>query len=164
MTFGGALRHAMNPVPKAAFEFRDDPAALMRAAMPQPVDEQSFALQGLWLKFVDPRSRKPSPGKPLCGPLSSFAPIYWRALGLCAFGFLDTLVGGSAAHIVMASLRRRLPDPVSHIRADLLPLFQRVGQLALSAAMLTSGLGVVAMTAIMPAPYNSQYHPASSWW
>jgi len=38
------------------------------------------------------------------------------------------------------------------------PVFLRIGQLALSVAMLSSGLGIVAMTAIMPPPFNSYYY------
>src|SRR3954463_2527430 len=150
----------MNPVPKAAFEFREDPAALKRAAMPQPVDEQSFELQGLWLKFVDPGVEETFTRETFIRSVVFIRAYLLAGTGLyVAFGFLDQLVGGSATHIVMA-IRYGVvcPTLLAIFGLTYFPLFQRVGQAALCCAMLASGLGVVAMTAIMPAPYNSQYY------
>ncbi len=150
----------MNPVPKAAFEFREDPAALKRAAMPQPVDEQSFELQGLWLKFVDPAVEETFTRETFVRSLVFIRAYLLAGTGLyIAFGFLDALVGGSATHILMA-IRYGVVCPIllAIFGLTYFPIFQRFGQPVLCAAMLASGMGVVAMTAIMPAPYNSQYY------
>jgi len=38
------------------------------------------------------------------------------------------------------------------------PFFERIGQAALSGTMIACGSGIIAMTAIMPSPYNAQYY------
>ncbi|HEX4078351.1 MAG TPA: HAMP domain-containing sensor histidine kinase [Rhizomicrobium sp.] len=38
------------------------------------------------------------------------------------------------------------------------PYFERIGQFTLASTMISTGCGIVAMTAIMPAPYNAQYY------
>jgi two-component system cell cycle sensor histidine kinase PleC len=76
-----------------------------------------------------------------------------------AFGFLDWLVGGAATG-EMWFIRYAVVCPILLSAAILIsfPALDRYAQAVLFVAMAAPGLGVVAMTAIMPPPYNSHYY------
>src|SRR5262249_20122627 len=75
------------------------------------------------------------------------------------FGFLDAFVGGSVTRYMWA-IRYGVVCPILFgvFCLTFLPGFQCLGPWGVSTAMLSSGLGVVVMTAIMPEPFNSQYY------
>jgi signal transduction histidine kinase len=75
------------------------------------------------------------------------------------FGILDWLLGGPALFSLL-TIRFVIAMPV-FMAVYLLtfrPVFQKLMQPALAIVMLTSGMGIIAMTAIMPPPFNSQYY------
>ena len=75
------------------------------------------------------------------------------------FGMLDLRVGGSAVGTLFF-IRYAIACPM--LLAALVLSFTRYfaiyGQIALASTMISSGLGIVAMTAVMPAPFNSNYY------
>jgi signal transduction histidine kinase len=75
------------------------------------------------------------------------------------FGILDLWVGGSAVRSLFI-IRYVIVSPIllAVFGLSFTRQFASYGQIALAAAMVTSGLGIVAMTAIMPAPFNSNYY------
>jgi signal transduction histidine kinase len=75
------------------------------------------------------------------------------------FGALDRAVGGNAAHTLLV-IRYGFVCPILLAVSVLsfFPVFTRIGQYALACNMVSSGLGVVVMTAFMPPPYNAQYY------
>jgi len=150
----------MNSVSRATVPSRHESAGADQRPAQASVDEQSFELQGLWLRFADRGVEDTFTRETFVQSLFVIRFYFLAGTGLyICFGALDALVGGSAMHTVMA-IRYLVVCPIliGILVLTYFPLFQRIGQLALSAAMVTSGLGVVAMTAIMPAPYNSQYY------
>jgi len=81
------------------------------------------------------------------------------ALLYLTFGVLDAEVGGRTVGALWF-IRYGVVCPVL-IGAALLtyvPPFARFAQTVVSIAMITPGLGIVAMTAIMPPPFNSFYY------
>ncbi|HJW42575.1 MAG TPA: ATP-binding protein [Rhizomicrobium sp.] len=75
------------------------------------------------------------------------------------FGILDAEVGGQTVEALWF-IRYGVVCPIL-IAAALLtyvPAFERFAQAVVSIAMVAPGLGVVAMTAIMPPPFNSYYY------
>jgi len=76
-----------------------------------------------------------------------------------SFGFLDGVVGGTA-FLSMLAVRYGvvLPILLGIFALTFFPIFLRIAQVALAFAMLSAGLGVVAMTALMPPPYNRVYY------
>ena len=76
-----------------------------------------------------------------------------------AFGVLDRVVGDEALMSLWA-IRYGVVTPIllGIFALTFFPLFPYVAQAALGTAMLSSGMGVVAMTAIMAPPYNSLYY------
>jgi signal transduction histidine kinase len=75
------------------------------------------------------------------------------------FGFLDRIVGGHVFRTLLI-IRYGIVCPILMTVCILsfFPVFVRIGQFALACNMVSSGLGVVVMTAVMPAPYNAQYY------
>jgi len=81
------------------------------------------------------------------------------ALLYLTFGVLDAEVGGPMVGALWF-IRYGLVCPIL-VGAALLtyvPGFVKFAQTAVSIAMITPGLGIVAMTAIMPAPFNGSYY------
>src|SRR5438270_20374 len=76
-----------------------------------------------------------------------------------AFGILDAILGGGA-RILIWSIRFGVVTPIllTIFLLTFRRIFVKLMQPALAMAMLSSGLGVVAMTAIMGAPFNSLYY------
>ena len=76
-----------------------------------------------------------------------------------SFGVLDRVVGGNMVWSMLA-IRYALVCPIllAVFASTFTVNFYRVGQLALSIAMASSGLGIVAMTAIMEPEAASRYY------
>jgi two-component system cell cycle sensor histidine kinase PleC len=76
-----------------------------------------------------------------------------------AFGVLDGVVGGVALPS-MLEIRYGIVSPIllGVLGLTFFPVFFRIAQPALAVVMLSSGLGVVAMTAIMEPPFNRLYY------
>ncbi|MGA0600871.1 ATP-binding protein [Caulobacter sp. KR2-114] len=123
-------------------------------------DTPDFALDRVWLRFRDPVTEAEFSRRAFADFLTSIrAYLVAGAVLYFSFGILDVIAGGYATGEMLA-IRYGVVCPILFgiFVATFLPWFQRFGQLALSTAMLASGLGVVAMTAIMPPPFNSQYY------
>jgi len=76
-----------------------------------------------------------------------------------AFGALDYIVSKQAL-VGVFTIRYGFVCPTLLIILILsfTRVFARIGQFALVCSMVSTGLGIVAMTAIMPPPYNAQYY------
>jgi len=81
------------------------------------------------------------------------------ALLYLTFGILDSVVGGKMVQELLF-IRYGVVCPVLLAAAMLtyVPSFERFSQAVVSIAMITPGLGVVTMTAIMPPPFSSLYY------
>ncbi|HEY1614023.1 MAG TPA: HAMP domain-containing sensor histidine kinase [Rhizomicrobium sp.] len=119
-----------------------------------------FKLDNIWLRFRD-RSQERIFERETLARSIGFIRMYVCAgtLLYIVFGALDRLVGGSAV-AQLYTIRYVLICPILITVSCLsfCPIFPRIGQFALACNMTSSGLGVVIMTAFMPAPYNAQYY------
>jgi two-component system cell cycle sensor histidine kinase PleC len=75
-----------------------------------------------------------------------------------SFGVLDLLLGGRATPSILTVRFAVVALILSVFLFTFHRLFQRFMQAALAVAMLTSGMGIIAMTAIMGPPFNSLYY------
>jgi len=119
-----------------------------------------FALDRVWLRFHDPAVETDFTRRTFAEFLTSIRAYLLAGAGLYfTFGLLDVITGGMATGVMLA-IRYGVVCPILFgiFIATFLPDFQRYGQIALATAMIASGLGIVAMTAIMPPPFNSQYY------
>ncbi len=132
---------------------------VMSEILPQSIPDE-LAFSRLWLRFSDPRTEREFARHALADYMT-FIRIYLIAgIGLyMLFGILDLRVGGSAASSLFV-IRYAVACPILLLVFVLsfTQGFERYGQMALASTMVTSGLGVVVMTAIMPAPFNSDYY------
>jgi signal transduction histidine kinase len=123
-------------------------------------EELPFELDRVWLRFRDPAVESVFLDDTLRYSINFIRAYLVGATGLYAlFGILDYVVGGNALRS-MYVIRYGVGVPVllSVLSLTFFPLFYRVAQAALATAVLAAGLGVVAMTAIMGPPFNSQYY------
>jgi signal transduction histidine kinase len=123
-------------------------------------EDQGFELDRVWLRFRDPTVEAVFLSDTLRYSIN-FIRAYLIA-GTClyiSFGFLDYVVGGEAVNS-MWLIRYAIVVPIllSMFTLTFFPIFHRVAQQALSLVMISSGEGIVAMTAIMGPPGNSQYY------
>jgi signal transduction histidine kinase/AmiR/NasT family two-component response regulator len=125
------------------------------------MDGRRFELKEPWLRFRDPEVERTFTRETFVQSIG-FIRIY--LLGgtalYGAFGILDIVVGGPSTAAMLA-IRWGLACPILLAIFGLTffkALFVRIGQAALTGSLLASGLGVVAMTAIMHAPFNSEYY------
>ena len=123
-------------------------------------EELAFELDRVWLRFRDPAIETVFLSDTLRSSIN-FIRAYLVA-GTClyiSFGFLDYVVGGESVN-EMWLIRYGIVVPIllCVLSLTFLPLFFGVAQQALSVAMLSSGGGILAMTAIMGPPFNSQYY------
>jgi signal transduction histidine kinase len=123
-------------------------------------DEQRFELERIWLRFRDSGVETTFLHDTLRQSIN-FIRAYLIA-GTCLymfFGILDSVVGGAALKS-MFLIRYGMVVPIllSILALTFFPLFFRIAQPALAMAMISSGEGVVAMTAIMGPPFNGQYY------
>ncbi len=126
----------------------------------QKSEELAFELDRVWLRFRDPAIESVFLSDMLRSSIN-FIRAYLIA-GTClyiSFGFLDYVVGGASVNALWL-IRYAIVVPLllSVLALTFFPLFYRVAQQALSVVMLSSGFGIVAMTAIMGPPFNSQYY------
>ena len=149
----------MNAIGLSEFAVRTrDSADLSRPG--SDIAEQGVQMERLWLSFRDPDVEEVFTRTTFIQSLVFIRAYLLAGTGLyVSFGLLDLIAGGSATHHILA-IRYGVVCPIL-IGIFCLTYwkdFYRIGQAALSTAMLSSGLGVVAMTAIMPAPHNSEYY------
>ena len=122
--------------------------------------EPNYDLNVVWLRFRDPAVERVFQRETLQNSLGVVrAYVIAGVLLYVAFGLLDRVVGGHAFKTLLI-VRYGLVCPVllTVCVLSFFPVFVRIGQIALACNMVTSGLGVVIMTAFMPAPYNAQYY------
>jgi len=129
-------------------------------ATPLKSEELPFELDRVRLRFRDPAVESVFLSDTLRSSIN-FIRAYLVA-GTClyiSFGFLDYVVGGESVNS-MWLIRYAVVVPIllSVLSLTFFPLFYRVAQQALSVVMLSSGVGILAMTAIMGPPFNSQYY------
>ena len=76
-----------------------------------------------------------------------------------AFGILDYVVGGQSLFPILV-IRFGVVSPIllGILALTFFPMFLRIAQPLLGLTMLSSGLGIVAMTAVMLPPYNRIYY------
>jgi two-component system cell cycle sensor histidine kinase PleC len=119
-----------------------------------------FAFSRVWLRFCE-RQTERNFARHALADYMGFIRIYLTAgTALYAlFGLLDFRVGGAAVH-EMFFIRYLVVCPIllTVFVLTFTPIFERIGQIALASTMLTSGLGIVAMTAIMPPPFSASYY------
>ena len=117
-------------------------------------------LIGLWLRFRDPAVEAAFTRETFTEAITFIRAYLLAGMALYfSFGLLDLAVGGGATRYLL-EIRYGVVCPFMFAVFCLTFRrgFARIGQAALSAAMLVSGMGIVVMTAIMPAPFNSQYY------
>jgi two-component system, cell cycle sensor histidine kinase PleC len=150
----------MNAVDRKQFQVPvQNPSSNRRIDSSPQIDEQSFDLQGIWLRFRDSYVEKVFTREIFAQSINFIRAYLLAGMGLyIVFGFLDALVGGVATGELLI-IRYAIVCPIllGIFCLTFSRSFFRIGQWALSAAMLSSGLGVVVMTALMPPPFNSEY-------
>ena len=123
-------------------------------------DEQTFELDPVRLRFRNPAVEERFLDDTLRQSIN-FVRAYLVA-GTCLyvlFAILDSVVGGAALKFLLF-IRFGIVMPVllGIFTLTFFPLFYRIAQFALATAMLSSGFGIIAMTAIMGPPFNSKYY------
>ncbi|HEY2660625.1 MAG TPA: ATP-binding protein [Caulobacteraceae bacterium] len=128
--------------------------------MPPQMDGKSFDLKGLWLRFRDAEVEALFTRETFAESITFIRAYLLAGMGLYfVFGLLDLTVGGSlTTYLLIIRYGVVCPVLLGIFGLTFCPVFFRVGQWALAAAMLSSGFGVVVMTAIMRAPFNSLYY------
>ncbi len=124
------------------------------------VDEQSFELSPTKLSFRDPGVEKRFSEETIMRSINLIRAYLIAGTMLYAtYGALDWIVGGTATVLIL-TIRYAIVCPIllAIFTLTFSKNFPRYGQIALSIAMLATGLGVVAMTAVMPPPFNSEYY------
>ncbi len=124
------------------------------------VMKDELAFSRLWLRFRNRETERDFAGRTMADSMV-FIRIYLLAgtalYGL--FGLLDLRVGGSALYTLFF-IRYAVVCPLllAVFALTFTGLFQRFGHIALASTMVASGFGIVAMTAVMPAPFNGTYY------
>jgi signal transduction histidine kinase len=120
----------------------------------------ALAYSRVWLRFYDPETERRFTRRALRDSMT-FIRVYLLAgtALYVLFGLLDAQVAGPAKDTVYL-IRYAITCPVllANFALSFTRYFERIGRYLLALQMVWSGLGVVAMTAIMPAPYNSNYY------
>ena len=131
------------------------PPAANQTATPH----SEYDLDRIWLRFRDPQTESTFERELLQSSIGTIRIYVFAGTMLYAsFGLLDWVVGGKIFPILLL-IRFTLGTPVlvTVFVLTFFPIFVRIGQFALACNLVTSSLGVVIMTAIMPPPYNAQY-------
>jgi two-component system cell cycle sensor histidine kinase PleC len=120
----------------------------------------ALAYSRVWLRFADPETERHFARRALIDSMT-FIRIYLLAgtALYILFGLLDAQVGGKALTTIYI-IRYAICCPIllTNFALSFTRYFEKIGQYVLALQMAASGLGVVAMTAIMPAPFNSNYY------
>ncbi|HEY3776679.1 MAG TPA: ATP-binding protein [Rhizomicrobium sp.] len=119
-----------------------------------------YALDTIWLRFRDPSTERTFEREMLQSSLGIIRTYVFAGTVLyIAFGLLDWVVGGrSVPELLFIRFSFGTVVLVAVLIMTFFPIFIRIGQFALGCNLVATGLGVVMMTAIMPAPYNAQYY------
>jgi signal transduction histidine kinase len=119
-----------------------------------------LAYSRLWLRFLDPETERRFARRALRESMVFIRTYLLAGIALyMAFGFLDSQLGGQAmASLFIIRYVIVAPTLLAIFAFTFTPYFEKFSQFALAFAMATAGLGVVAMTAVMPAPFNSNYY------
>jgi signal transduction histidine kinase len=124
------------------------------------VDEQSFELSPTRMSFRDPGVEKRFSEETFIRSINLIrAYLIAGTILYAAYGALDWTVGGEATLTILV-IRYAIVCPILLLifLSTFSEKFPVYGQISLSIAMLVTGLGVVAMTAVMPPPFNSEYY------
>lgn len=119
-----------------------------------------YDLDRIWLRFRDPETESTFEREMLQSSIGTIRIYVFAGTMLYAsFGLLDWVVGGKIFPVLLL-IRFALGTPVlvTVFILTFFPIFLRIGQFALACNLVTSSLGVMIMTAIMPPPYNAQYY------
>lgn len=119
-----------------------------------------YDLDRIWLLFRNPQTELTFEREMLQSSIGTIRIYVFAGTVLYAsFGLLDWLVGGKIFPLLLL-IRFTLGTPVlvTVFILTFFPIFIRIGQFALACNLVTSSLGVLIMTAIMPPPYNAQYY------
>ena len=119
-----------------------------------------LAYSRVWLRFHDPETERKFARRALSESMG-FIRVYLAAgtFLYMLFGLLDIRVGGHAtAMLFMIRYLLVCPILLAVLAFTFTSYFEKIGQAVLASTMMISGLGIVAMTAIMPAPFNSNYY------
>jgi two-component system, cell cycle sensor histidine kinase PleC len=124
------------------------------------VAADSLAYSRIWLRFFDPETERRFARRAMRDSMF-FIRLYLLAgtALYILFGMLDAQVSGASLPAVFF-IRYVIVSPILLIDCFLsfTRIFEKIGQYVLALQMAASGLGVVAMTAIMPAPFNANYY------
>ena len=121
---------------------------------------QSYELNEFRLRFCEPQVEAVFTRDTFVQSINFIRAYLLAGLALYAsFGLLDKAVGGPVTALLWA-IRYGVVCPIlaGIFGLTFLQRFPRIGQVALAVSMIATGLGVVAMTAIMPPPFNSLYY------
>jgi len=124
------------------------------------VAADELAYSRLWLRFLDPETERRFARRALRESIVFIRTYLMAGIALyMAFGFLDTRLGGEAAPNMFV-IRYFIVCPIllAVFGLTFIAYFEKISQISLAFAMATAGLGVVAMTAMMPPPFNSNYY------
>ena len=119
-----------------------------------------LAYSRLWLRFLDPETERCFARRALRESMVFIRTYLLAGIALyMAFGVLDSRLGGqSVASMFVIRYVIVCPILMAVFAFTFTPYFEKFNQFALAFAMATAGLGVVAMTVVMPAPFNSNYY------
>ncbi len=126
----------------------------------QPPDAVVYRLDNIRLRFRDPAIERIFVRESLKDALGVIRLyIAGGLLFYIVFGALDLIIGGpDLTRLWLIRFGLVCPGLLCVLGLTFLPVFARVTQSALGGAMAVSGLGIVAMTAVMRAPYNGIYY------
>jgi two-component system, cell cycle sensor histidine kinase PleC len=120
----------------------------------------SYDLDMLRLRFRHPEVERRFERETLLQSLTVIR-LYCGAgmLLFATFGVLDVIVCKQSV-VALFAIRYGFVCPVlaTVVLLTYTPYFERVGQFALASTMISTGLGIVMMTAIMPPPFNANYY------
>jgi signal transduction histidine kinase len=120
----------------------------------------ALAYSRIWLRFFDPETERRFARRALLDSMF-FIRTYLLAgtVLYILFGLLDAKVSGDAlTNVYIIRYAICCPILLTNFALSFTRYFEKIGQYVLALQMAASGLGVVAMTAIMPAPFNSNYY------
>ncbi len=119
-----------------------------------------LAYSRLWLRFMDPETERRFARRALRESMVFIRTYLIAGIALyMAFGVLDSRLGGQAVPSLFI-IRYVIVCPILLLVFGLTftRSFEKISHFALAFTMATAGLGVVAMTAVMPPPFNSNYY------
>lgn len=132
----------------------------LRTGTSQNEIKERFALDPVWLKFRDPKVERAFQTETLEKALN-FIRIYFftGSLLYMAFGVLDAVGAGDMLYVVwLIRYAIVVPALIIILTLSFHRRFADFAQFALTSAMALTGFGVIAMAAVMPAPFNGTYY------